>query len=186
MPDPSSPSGWSLRPPCRIFHSTVWLAQANELAHRWLENCVQANLYGSVGEGARITPTKSTAAVHEAVEADWETRRIYANTRLETLASPGLAPFEGLHTWLVLEGDLRDHHFYQNVLWEMGTSLEEGDTHLSIAIELGGSFSADSKPSLAAKRVPPALGLREKELPHHSPKIDRTRLREPPACWAAE
>lgn len=144
-------------------NSTVWLAQANGLAYRWLENDVQANLYGSLGGGARITPTKSTTAVLAAVEADWETRRSYANTRIETLASPRLvpiqrllaragfapylAPFEGLHTWLVLEGDLRDHHsgvrltpilrvFYQNVLWEIGTSLEEGDTHLAIAIEL--------------------------------------------------
>jgi hypothetical protein len=131
------------------------IGQFNYLLKRWNELDSQANVNLSVGVGGRHDSVHNEGvAGYGALEADYETRRIYAQLSAETLQSDdrvhfsryraraGVAPykaaFDALNTWLVVQVDLMPEmdesvrvtpmfrFFYNNIALEAGASLEEG------------------------------------------------------------
>lgn len=131
------------------------IAQFNYLIKRWNELDSQANVNASVGFGGRHDSVKDDAvAAYGALEADYETRRIYTQVSAETLQSDdnvqfsryrgrlGFAPckadFDALNTWLVMQVDIMPEmdesvrvtpmfrFFYNNFVLEAGASLEKG------------------------------------------------------------
>jgi hypothetical protein len=135
--------------------ATFGIGQFNYLIKRWNELDSQANVNASVGFGGRHDTLKDdSVAVYGALEADYETRRIYAQLSAETLQSGngvhfsryrvrwGVAPykadFDALNTWIVMQVDTMPEMedsvrvtpmvrlFYNNLVLEMGASLDEG------------------------------------------------------------
>ena len=131
------------------------IGQLNYLVKRWNESDSQANINASVGLGGRHDSVNDDAvAAYGALEADYETRRIYSQLSAETLQSdanvqfnryraraglaPYLAKFDALNTWLVLQLDVMPEMdestrvtpmvrlFYKNFVLELGASLEKG------------------------------------------------------------
>lgn len=131
------------------------MGQLNYLVKRWNELDSQANVNASVGFGGRHDSVASdSVAVYGALEADYETRRIYSQLSAETLQSDsdvqfsryraraGVAPykagFDALNTWLVMQLDIMPEMdegvrvtpmvrlFYSNFVLELGASLNEG------------------------------------------------------------
>jgi len=131
------------------------IGQFNYLIKRWNELDSQANVNASVGFGGRHDSVKDDAvALYGALEADYETRRIYSQVSAETLQSDdnvqfsryrgrlGVAPyraeFDALNTWLVMQIDIMPEMnesvrvtpmvrlFYSNFVLELGASLEGG------------------------------------------------------------
>lgn len=131
------------------------IGQFNYLIKRWNELDSQANVNASLGFGGRHDSVKDDAvAVYGALEADYETRRIYSQVSAETLQSGdnvqfsryrgrlGVAPykadFNALNTWLVMQVDVMPEMdegtrvtpmvrlFYNNFVLELGASLGEG------------------------------------------------------------
>ena len=131
------------------------IGQFNYLIKRWNELDSQANVNASLGFGGRHDSEKSDAvAAYGALEADYETRRIYSQVSAETLQSDdnvqfsryrsrlGVAPyksaFDRLNTWLVMQVDIMPEMdesvrvspivrlFYNNFVLEAGASLGEG------------------------------------------------------------
>lgn len=131
------------------------IGQFNYLIKRWNELDSQANVTASVGFGGRHDSVKDdSVAGYAALEADYETRRIYSQVSAETLQSDGdvqfsryrgrlgVAPykadFEALNTWLVMQIDIMPEmdesvrvtpmfrFFYNNFVLEAGASLEKG------------------------------------------------------------
>ena len=149
---------------------------ANLLAARWNGETTQANLYAGGGYGL-FTPSPSTPAVARPVpegsrarrygglmllDADVESRVLYASARLERSAAPwpealtygrvraGMSPFLGdvasLHVWTLLQWDYAGwrkqaeltpmlRFFYQNMLWEIGVG-SRGNAQLNWTFEL--------------------------------------------------
>jgi hypothetical protein len=131
------------------------IGQFNYLVKRWNELDSQANVNASVGFGGRHDSVHNDAvAGYGALEADYETRRIYSQVSAETLQSEsnvqfsryrvraGVAPyrasFDALNTWLVMQVDIMPEMddsvrvtpmvrlFYTNFVLELGASLDEG------------------------------------------------------------
>jgi hypothetical protein len=131
------------------------IGQLNYLIKRWNELDSQANVNASVGFGGRHDSVKNDAvAVYGALEADYETRRMYSQVSAETLQSDdnvqfsryrgrlGVAPyksdFDGLNTWVVMQVDIMPEmdesvrvtpmfrFFYNNFVLEAGASLDKG------------------------------------------------------------
>jgi hypothetical protein len=131
------------------------IGQLNYLIKRWNELDSQANVNASVGFGGRHDSVKhDSVAVYGALEADYETRRLYSQVSAETLQSAnnvqftryrgrlGVAPykadFEALNPWIVMQIDIMSEmddsvrvtpmfrFFYNNVVLELGASLDEG------------------------------------------------------------
>ena len=131
------------------------IGQFNYLIKRWNELDSQANVNASVGFGGRHdSVTNDSVAVYGALEADYETRRIYSQVSAETLQSDdnvqfsryrgrlGVAPykadFDALSTWLVMQVDIMPEMdesvrvtpmvrlLYSNFVLEVGVSLGEG------------------------------------------------------------
>ncbi|MEN9847236.1 MAG: hypothetical protein RIS36_2383 [Pseudomonadota bacterium] len=131
------------------------IGQFNYLIKRWNELDSQANVNASVGVGGRHDSIKDNAvAVYGALEADYETRRIYSQVSAETLQSddnvqfsryrgrlgvtPYKAAFDALNTWLVMQVDVMPEMdestrvtpmvrlFYNNFVLEVGASVGEG------------------------------------------------------------
>lgn len=131
------------------------IAQVNHLGKRWNELDSQTNVNASVGFGGRHDSDKGDAvAAYAALEADYETRRIYSQLSAETLQSDdnvqfsryrargGVAPykakFDELNTWLVMQVDIMSEMedsvrmtpmvrlFYNNYVLEAGASIDEG------------------------------------------------------------
>ena len=128
--------------------ATFNIMQYNYLFKRWNELDSQANIYGSIGVGTR----DSEVAGYGALEADYETRRIYTLIAAENLQSanavsftqiktrlgfsPYKASFDKLQTWLITEFDympeMKDELtvtplvrlFYNNYAVELGSSLQ--------------------------------------------------------------
>lgn len=127
--------------------------QYNYLLKRWNEYNSQANVNLSIGAGGRYDSRRDYAvAGYGALEADYETRRLYSQVSAETLQSEsavrfsryrgrlGVAPylthFEGFQTWLVMQVDyMPEMHdpvrvtpmgrfFYNNIALEVGVSLQ--------------------------------------------------------------
>jgi hypothetical protein len=131
------------------------IGQFNYLVKRWNEFDSQANVNASLGFGGRHDSVAHDAvAAYGALEADYETRRIYSQVSAETLQSDanvqfsryrvraGMAPykagFEALNTWIVMQVDIMPEMdesvrvtplvrlFYNNVVLEAGASIDEG------------------------------------------------------------
>lgn len=134
----------------------LYLPQASLLFWRYNDVDFQSNLYGSAGLGLdHLSAPGSGASYSKAVfgdlEADFETRSIYASAeyqavRLSSLnplgvirGRAGFAPYtteiEGFHSWLLLQVESHPgskdaasvtpmlRFYYQNVLFEVGSSL---------------------------------------------------------------
>lgn len=102
-------------------HTTTFgLIQGNYLIKRWNEMESQANVYSSLGLGGRHDSREGDAlAGYGALEADYETRRVYTLISGETLQSSdgvsfsrvrqraGLAPYKApideVHTWVIVQ-----------------------------------------------------------------------------------
>lgn len=131
------------------------IGQFNYLLKRWNELDSQANVNASLGFGGRHDSQHNDAvAGYGALEADYETRRIYSQVSAETLQSDsnvqfsryraraGFAPykaaFDTLNTWLVMQIDVMPEMddsvrvtpmvrlFYNNFVLEAGVSIDEG------------------------------------------------------------
>lgn len=140
----------------------AWLGKANFLLYRRNGEASQLNVYGRLGGGyARLNG--GGGAYSAGFTADAENRQLYFLAQADTLrrgsdtlatfwkARVGFAPyvtgFEQLHTWLVLEANQKSlgekrvnlvptlRFFYQNVLWEVGSTLS-GDLHLNYIIHI--------------------------------------------------
>lgn len=138
--------------------TTFSLVQGNYLLKRWNELESQANVYASVAGGVRHDSSEGDAAAgYGALEADYETRRIYTLLSAETLQSAGgvtysrirsragiapyKAPIESLHTWVILQAEYMTEmddkwtvtpllrFFLDNFALELGLSLE-GDPYV--------------------------------------------------------
>ena len=133
--------------------ATFDLGQFNYLLKRWNELDSQANVNLSLGLGGRHDSHDDGAlAGYGALEADYETRRLYTQLSAETLQSrdsvqfnrfrgrigftPYVAPFDALQTWVVIQVDeMPEMHessrltpllrfFYNNLVLEVGVSIE--------------------------------------------------------------
>lgn len=133
--------------------TTFGLLQGNYLIKRWNEMDSQANVYGSLGFGGRYdTSEYDSFAGYGALEADYETRRIYTLISAESLQSAGdvdysrvrgragvapyKAPIDELHTWLIVQTEYMTamddswaitplvRFFLNNYAVEVGASLE--------------------------------------------------------------
>jgi hypothetical protein len=143
----------------------VLLGKVNFLAKRWNGYDYQANIYLHAGGGVSRLFGERRGVYHLGATADIENRRLYLSGEADTLRdgdgtqtffwkvrggfAPYVADFSGLHTWLVLEArrmTLRNEHrrveviptlrfFYQNVLWEVGSSLS-GDVYFNYIIHI--------------------------------------------------
>lgn len=99
--------------------------QANTLLKRWNRQRMQANLYLKAGLGLSEPDTGRTGrAGFGGIAADWETRRYFAGYELRNYAlqhlpdartqrmrlgiSPYIAPYNSVHTWLLLEHAVLD------------------------------------------------------------------------------
>jgi hypothetical protein len=129
------------------------MAQFNYLLQRWNELDSQGNIYGSLGFGGSYDSVHDqSVAGYAAIEADYETRRIYTLIAAETLQAahgvafnrlrarvgiaPYLAPFEALQTWIIMQveqmPEMEDEttltpllrFFYNNLALEAGISTE--------------------------------------------------------------
>ena len=138
-----------------------YFAQLNFLARRWNELESQANLYVSLGAGELRLHDTSDLAGLVALEADYETRRIYTALTVEHLqaeeshdytrlryragVAPYLAPFDSLQTWIIgqveFNPDLVEEltvtpllrFFYNNLALELGSSVK-GEIFLATMI----------------------------------------------------
>jgi len=135
--------------------SEFGIGQVNYLVKRWNELDSQANVNASLGFGGRHDSVKGDGvAVYGAVEADYETRRLYSQLSAETLQSDdnvqfsryrargGIAPykamFDELNAWLVMQVDIMPEMedsvrvtpmvrlFYTNFVLEAGASIDQG------------------------------------------------------------
>jgi hypothetical protein len=133
--------------------SEFGIGQYNRLLKRWNELDYQANVNLSTGLGVRQDSEHSGAlAEYGALEADYETRRVYTQAAAETLQSsagvhfsryrgrfgiaPYKAPFDSLQTWIMVQVDYMPEmddsfrvtplgrFFYQNFAFEAGISLQ--------------------------------------------------------------
>ncbi len=133
--------------------ATYGIGQYNYLLKRWNELDSQANVNLSIGIGGRHDSLQNEAvAGYGALEADYETRRVYTQLAAETLQSQsgvyfsryrgraGLAPyraaFDALQSWVVVQVDYMPEmedslrvtpmgrFFYNNVALEAGVSLQ--------------------------------------------------------------
>jgi hypothetical protein len=141
----------------------VVLGKLNFLLGRWNRPDSQGNLYAHAGYGVSRLSGEQRGAYHLGLTADWEDRRYYVLGQWETLRTsrgteavmwktragfaPYVAPFDRLHTWLILEANRKSRgdgrvnivpflrFFYENVLWEVGSTLS-GDVHFNYIIHL--------------------------------------------------
>ena len=133
--------------------SSFYMGQYNHLLKRWNELDSQANVNLMVGAGGRHDSRHDDAlAGYAALEADYETRRLYSQLSTETLQSGsevhyeryrargGVAPYKAaideLNAWVVLQVDYMSEMndewritpmarlFYNNVAVELGVSLQ--------------------------------------------------------------
>ena len=133
--------------------ATFDIGQFNYLVKRWNEMDSQANIYASAGLGARRASTGDECfAAYTAIEANYETRRVYTLLSGESLWSteenafnrlryragvaPYEAPFDELQTWLFVQVDYMPEFeetaevtplvrfFYNNYALEIGASLD--------------------------------------------------------------
>ena len=129
------------------------IVRYNRLLKRWNELDSQANIFASIGVGGRHdSQHDDSIAGYGALEADYETRRVYTLFAAETLQSPDSvqfnrlryragvapykAPFESLQTWIITQVDYMPEmddkvtvtpllrFFLNNYALEVGVSLD--------------------------------------------------------------
>ena len=139
-----------------FFHDTMegpdryfLIPRLSWLIKRWNGDHSQANVYVYGGVGAAKKGNVHELAGEGSLEADYETREVYFSGKATVVAAKGfdtlaiyqarvgfapyVADFEGLHSWLILQGQYLPFAkmnevrigpvlrlFYKNVLWEMG------------------------------------------------------------------
>ena len=135
-------------------NTELGLAKLNHLLKRWNGTDYQANIYLHGGFGvmdSEIQKNGTEETYMAGVDADWETRTLYASLKhyefhspdLSSILmtqgrvgfSPKLSDFNELQTWVMLQGMYTPvvdrtlmitpllRFFYHNVLWEMGSSF---------------------------------------------------------------
>lgn len=140
------------------------LGKINLLARRWNGEDHQANIYLHGGAGhsrfsdglvfhGGVTADAESRRLY--VFGQWDLLRNAQRTeatfwKVRAGFAPYVSNFEGLHTWLILEANRKSvgeagaktielvptlRFFYQNVLWEIGSSLG-GEFHLNYIIHL--------------------------------------------------
>lgn len=140
-------------------NNDLGLLKLNHLLWRRNGEDSQANFYlhGGLGIEDQEFDVKRTRGTYlYGAEADWETRTLYtsakhyqfqntAMTQARVGFSPKTAPFEDLQTWFMLQAmhinNVNEEvmitpmvrFFYQNVLWEMGSSTR-GDWMLNLMV----------------------------------------------------
>ena len=142
--------------------ATYEIGQFNYLIKRWNQRESQANIFASIGVGGRNAKKEDySLAGYGALEADYETRRIYTLIAAERLQSGGgvdftrlryrfgvapyKAPIDQLQTWIIGQVDympeMEDQvtvtpilrFFYNNLALEVGSSLQ-GKPQLGIMV----------------------------------------------------
>ncbi len=140
-------------------NNEMGLLKLNHLLWRHNGEDSQANVYlhGGLGiEDQEFEIKRTRGSYLYGAEADWETRTLYTSVKhyqFQDIAvsqarigfSPNKAPFENLQTWFMLQAmhikDVNEkvmltplvRFFYQNVLWEMGSSTR-GDWMLNLMV----------------------------------------------------
>ncbi len=146
----------------RFDQHDLGLVKFNQLLWRNNGDASQSNIYFHGGAGVLDQQDIGNRGVlNYGLEADWETRVLYTSwkhlqyhgardmnlsvTQGRVGISPKEAPFENLQTWFMVQGmiihDIEDRvmitpmlrFFYQNVLWEMGSSTR-GDWMLNLMV----------------------------------------------------
>lgn len=133
------------------------LLKVNSLLWRDNGSDHQANLYFHGGAG--VIDESKKGLVNFGLESDWENRTFYTSlkhlqfdgernfsvSQARVGLSPAKAPFENLQTWFMVQAmvlhNVEDRvmltpmlrFFYQNVLWEMGSSTR-GDWMLNLMV----------------------------------------------------
>ncbi len=141
------------------LNNEMGLLKLNHLLWRHNGEDSQANVYlhGGLGiEDQEFEQKRTRGSYLYGAEADWETRSLYTSAKLyqfQDIAisqarigfSPNKAAFENLQTWFMLQAmhinDVNEkvmltplvRFFYQNVLWEMGSSTR-GDWMLNLMV----------------------------------------------------
>lgn len=133
-----------------------FLGKLNFLLFRKNAEDYQANVY--VHGGAGYSRLQERSIFHTGVTADAENRRLYSLVEWNILQNsrfteqrwwkarvgfaPYIANFDGIHSWVILEANQQStgntkvefvptlRFFYQNLLWEIGSSLS-GEVHLN-------------------------------------------------------
>lgn len=124
-----------------------YFPQANFLLRRWNGDDYQGNVYLSGAWGLEKKDQGIVSAGLGAIEADWESRHYYVSgkyqligggldyTRVRAGMAPYLAPYDGLHTWAILQVEHQPDYFHHtqitpllrffknNILWEVGSTL---------------------------------------------------------------
>lgn len=129
------------------------LPRISWLIHRWNAKDSQANIYVYGGAGAATKDGLTKFAAEGAIEADYETRKIYLSGKgtwvgadsfdplhvyqLRLGFAPYLAEFDDVHSWLIAQAQYFPYAseeklrvgpvlrvFYKSVLWEMGVSAQ--------------------------------------------------------------
>ncbi len=125
----------------------------NGLLKRWNQPTSQGNIYLSVAQGLefREQTNKQHNTSRVSLDVDWEDRRYYTSARYSRIFRSGefgedielkklrlgFAPYLGnykeLNTWFIVQASQMDEKvvevtpllrfYYQNVLWEVGSSL---------------------------------------------------------------
>lgn len=141
----------------------IGLLKANFLVKRWNWPEAQGNVYLNAGGGLSRLGGKERGVGELGFTFDIEDRRLYFLSSGNWFRSGrgtelsywkvrgGFAPYVGsfdqLHSWLILELNRKSvgdtslnvvptlRFFYQNVLWELGSSLK-GDTHFNFIIHI--------------------------------------------------
>ena len=133
-----------------------FLGKLNFLLFRKNAESYQGNIY--VHGGAGYSRLQRGSVYHAGFTADVENRRLYSLVEWNILQNsqsteqrwwkaragfaPYLADFEGIHSWFILEVNQKSsgntkveivptlRFFYQNLLWEIGSSLR-GEVHVN-------------------------------------------------------
>lgn len=140
-------------------NTEMGLLKLNHLLWRGNGEDYQANVYLHGGLGVRDQEWKPRGTYGDyllGAEADWETRVLYTSFKYYQFSdmamtqgrigfSPAIADFESLQTWFMIQGMVIDdinetvmitplvRFFYQNVLWEVGSSTR-GDWMLNLMV----------------------------------------------------
>ena len=145
-----------LREEGRAFDRRIRYLRANLLVKRWNLPAAQANVFvwGGAGSARGSDFAGSETAVNAGVQADYETRRVYASLkadwhhadafshRIDTLQL-GYAPYahdyDSLATWFVVQGRNYTGGLYEGVEWALLVRLFKGGTWVEAGLTQDGN-----------------------------------------------
>lgn len=148
-----------LRAEDRAFDRRIRYLRANLLAKRWNLPATQANVFvwGGVGRARGSDFAGSESAVNAGAQVDYETRRVYASLKadwhradtfdhhIDTLQL-GFAPYahdyDGLATWVVLQGGNYTNGLYDGTEWALLLRLFKGGTWIEAGVTQDGKPQA--------------------------------------------